>query len=92
MTNPTHSTHSPHSTRPSLPTYDPQDLAAPLLAVIDVAPEQFARLMALQHLLLEGKPVSQERIASRLHIAREEVSALIQGASWIRKGISWALG
>jgi hypothetical protein len=40
------------------PTYDLHKLAAPLLAVIDAAPDQFARLMALQNLLLAGQPVS----------------------------------
>ena len=64
----------------SLPTYDLQELAAPLLAVVDAAPEQFARLMALQRLLLEGQPVSPERIASQLHVTREEVLALLQDA------------
>lgn len=64
----------------SLPTYDLHDLAAPLLAIIDAAPEQFAHLMALQNLLLEGQPVPQERIASRLHVAHEEVAALLRGA------------
>jgi alkylmercury lyase len=80
-------------TNQSLPTYDPQELAAPLLAVVDEAPEQFARLMALQHLLLEGKPVSQERIASALHVAREEVPALLQGAELDAEGnfVGWGL-
>lgn len=67
-------------TNPSLPTYDLHELAEPVQAVIDTAPEQFARLIALQQVLLEGQPVSPERIASRLHIAREEVPALLQGA------------
>jgi alkylmercury lyase len=64
---------------PSLPTYDLHELAAPLLAVVDAAPEQFARLWALQTLLLAGQPVSQERIASRLHVTPEEIPALLQG-------------
>jgi alkylmercury lyase len=71
---------------PSLPTYDLQALAAPVLAVVDAAPEQFARLMALQHLLLEGQPVAPEQIASRLHVAREEVSTLLQGAELDTEG------
>ncbi len=80
-------------TNQSLPTYDPQELAAPLLAVIDASPDQFARLMALQHLLLEGQPVSQERIASWLHVAREEVPALLQGAELNTEGdfVGWGL-
>lgn len=64
----------------SLSRYDLQDLAAPLLAILDAEPEQFARLMALQTLLLDGQPVPPERIASRLHVAREEIPALLQGA------------
>jgi len=77
----------------SLPTYDLQDLAAPVLAVVDAAPEQFARLMALQNLLLDGQPVAQERIASQLHIAREEVPALLQGAEVDADGnfVGWGL-
>lgn len=73
-------------TNPSLPRYDLHELAEPVQAVIDAAPEQFARLMALQHLLLAGQPVSQERIAARLHIAREEVPALLQGAELDTEG------
>jgi alkylmercury lyase len=65
---------------PSLPTYDLHELAAPLLEEVDAAPEQFARLMALQRLLLEGQPVSPERIASRLHVTREGILALLQDA------------
>ncbi len=67
-------------TNPSLSRYDLHKLAEPVQAVIDAAPEQFARLMALQQLLLAGQPVSQERIASRLHVTREGVPALLQGA------------
>ncbi len=80
-------------TNPSLPTYDLHELAAPVQAVIDQVPEQFARLMALQQLLLEGQPVSQERIASRLHVAREEVPALLQGAELDAQGnfVGWGL-
>lgn len=73
-------------TNPLLPTYDLHELAEPVQVVIDAAPEQFARLMARQDLLLEGQPVSQERIASRLHIAREEVPALLQGAELDKDG------
>ncbi len=77
----------------SLPTYDLQELAAPLLAIIDAAPDQFARLMALQNLLLEGQPVPLERIASRLHVAREEVPALIRGVELDAAGnfVGWGL-
>ena len=78
---------------PSLPTYDLQELAAPLLAVVDGAPEQFARLIALQDLLLAGQPVSPERLASRFHLAREEVPALFQGAERDPEGnfVGWGL-
>jgi alkylmercury lyase len=73
-------------TNQSLPRYDLQELAAPVQAIFDSAPEQFARLTALQNLLLEGQPVSQEQIASRLHMAREEVPALLQGAELDAEG------
>jgi alkylmercury lyase len=77
----------------SLPRYDLQELAAPLLAVVDAAPEQFARLMALQNLLLAGQPVSPEQIASRFHMAREEVPAFLQGAELDADGnfVGWGL-
>src|SRR5215469_4119735 len=76
-----------------LSTYDLQELADPLLAVIDGAPEQFARLMTLQNLLLAGQPVPPERIASRLHVAREEVPALIQDTERDTEGnfVGWGL-
>ena len=76
-----------------LSTYDLQELADPLLAVIDGAPDQFARLMTLQNLLLAGQPVSLERIASRLHVAREEVPALIQDTERDTEGnfVGWGL-
>lgn len=73
-------------TNPSLPTYDLHELAEPVQTVIDAAPEQFARLMALQDLLLEGQPVSPERIVSQLRVAREEVPALLQGAELDAQG------
>jgi alkylmercury lyase len=73
-------------TNQSLPSYDLHELAEPVQVVIDAAPEQFARLMALQQLLLEGQPVPQERIASRLRMAREEVPALLQGAELDAQG------
>ena len=77
----------------SLPTYDLQELAAPLLAIIDASPDQFAHLIALQNLLLEGEPVSLERIASQLHVAREEIPALIQGTERDTEGnfVGWGL-
>ena len=76
-----------------LPTYDLQELAAPLLAIIEGAPDLFARLMKLQKLLLEGQPVSLDRIAATLHVAREEVPALIQGAELNTEGnlVGWGL-
>jgi alkylmercury lyase len=68
-------------------------LAAPLLAVIDDAPDVFARLIVLQNLLLEGQPVPLERIASRLHVDLAEVPALIQGAELDADGnfVGWGL-
>jgi alkylmercury lyase len=76
-----------------LPTYDLQELAAPLLALIDGAPHLFARMMKLQKLLLEGQPVSLDRIAATLHVAREEVPGLIQGVELDTEGnvVGWGL-
>jgi alkylmercury lyase len=76
-----------------LPTYDLQELAAPLLALIDGAPDLFARMMKLQKLLLEGQPVSLDRIAATLQVAREEVPALIRGAELDTDGnvVGWGL-
>jgi alkylmercury lyase len=77
----------------SLPTYDLQELAAPLLALIYGAPDLFARMMKLQKLLLEGQPVSLDRIAATLHVAREEVPGLIQGVELDTAGnvVGWGL-
>ena len=76
-----------------LPKYDLQELADSLLAVLEGAPDLFARMMKLQKLLLEGLPLSPERIAARLQVAREEVPALIQGAELDTEGklIGWGL-
>jgi alkylmercury lyase len=80
-------------THPSRSTYDLHELAAPLLAVIDDAPDVFARMIVLQNLLLEGQPVPLERIASQLHVDRVEVPALIQGAELDADGnfVGWGL-
>jgi alkylmercury lyase len=71
---------------PSLSKQELQSLAAPLLEVIAAAPDQFARLIALQHMLLEGQPVSQERIAARFHVPRVEVPDLIRGSEQDAEG------
>jgi alkylmercury lyase len=64
-------------THPSLPKYDLQELAAPIQTAFDADPDQFALLIVLQQLLLDGQPVSQERIAARFHMPLEEVPDLI---------------
>jgi alkylmercury lyase len=76
-----------------LPKYDLQELLDPLLAMIREAPDLFARLMKLQRLLLEGQPVSLDRIAAALHVAREEVPDLIRGAEFDSEGnvTGWGL-
>ena len=78
---------------PLSPTSDLQALADPLLAVIAAEPEQFARLMAVQNLLLEGQPVSQERIAAQFHLDRTDIATLIQGAELDADGnvVGWGL-
>jgi alkylmercury lyase len=50
-------------------------------------------MIVLQNLLLEGQPVSMERIASQLHVNRAEVPTLIQGAELDADGnfVGWGL-
>ncbi len=74
-----------------LPTYDLQELAEPLLALFASAPEEFAQLVALQNLLLEGQPVSQERIAPLTCTFHERrFLPCCKAPNSMRMGTSWA--
>lgn len=63
----------------TLPKYDLQELADTMMAVLDEAKDQAVHWLTIQKLLLEGKPVSPERIAARLQITQDEVTALLRG-------------
>ena len=63
----------------TLPKYDLQELADTMMAVLDEAKDQAVHWLTIQKLLLEGKPISPEQIATRLQITQDEVTALLRG-------------
>ena len=78
--------------RQNLPSYDLQELADTMMAVLDGSKDQFVYWLKIQKLLLEGQPVSPERIASSFQISGDEVSALLQGAELDKEGNVVGLG
>jgi alkylmercury lyase len=70
----------------TLPKYDLQELADTLNAVFDGSRNLFAHWFTLQKLLLEGQPVSPERIAASLQISQDEVNALLRGVEVDKAG------
>jgi len=71
----------------TLPKYDLQELADTLMAIFDGPQDQLGRRwLKLQKLLLEGQPVSPERIAASLQISRDEVNTLLRGAEVDKAG------
>ena len=72
----------------TLPTYDIQELADPLAGVFEGS-EDWLRIMKL---LLEGHPLSPERVASALQISRGEANRLLEGAEFDQAGNVVGLG
>ncbi len=71
----------------TLPKYDLQELADTLKAIFDGPQDQLGRRwLKLQKLLLEGQPVSPERIAASLQISQDEVNTLLRGAEVDKAG------
>ena len=64
----------------TLPKYDTEALADTMIALLDGWKDKWVGWIKLQKLLLEGKPVSPDRIAAYLHRTQKEVADLIEGA------------
>jgi alkylmercury lyase len=61
----------------TLPKYDLQELADAMIAVLEGSKDVLVPLVHIQQLLLAGHPVSPERIAVRLQLSQEEVTAIL---------------
>lgn len=72
----------------ALPKYDLQELADTLAGVFEGS-EDWLRIMKL---LLEGHPLSPERIASALQISLSEANRLLEGAEFDQAGKVVGLG
>lgn len=64
----------------TLPKYDLDELANTMIALLDGWEDKWVGWIKLFKLLLEGKPVSPDRIAAYLHRTQSEVKDLIEGA------------
>ncbi|MCI0398065.1 MAG: hypothetical protein L0332_02670 [Chloroflexi bacterium] len=76
----------------TLVTYDRQELADTMMAVLDSSQDQVVQWIKIQKLLLDGRPVSPERIASSLQISQAEVTALLRAAELDKAGNVVGLG
>ena len=63
-----------------VPKYDLDELADEMIALVDGWSDKWIGLIKLHKLLLEGNPVSPNRIAADLHLTQQEVSDLVEGA------------
>lgn len=64
----------------TLPKYDLEELASTMIALLDGWEAKWVGWIKLQKLLLEGRPISPDRIAASLHLTPKEVADLIEGA------------
>ncbi|MCI0551138.1 MAG: hypothetical protein L0287_09300 [Anaerolineae bacterium] len=64
----------------TLPKFDLEELANEMIALLDEWDNLWVGLIKIHKLLLEGKPVSPDRIAASLHLTQKEVADLIEGA------------
>ena len=65
---------------------DLQELSKAMMAFVDGAGDQSLYLLKLMKLLLYGRPVPPERIASALQVSQDEVSVLLQAAERDKEG------
>jgi alkylmercury lyase len=70
----------------TLPQYDLEALASPLIALLDEHRDLFIRWMKIHRLLLDSEPVPPERIAAHLGLTEDEVADLLKGAELDRDG------
>ena len=69
-----------------LPKYDIEELANEMIALLDEWDDLWVGLIKIHKLLLEGKPVSPDRIAAYLQLTQHEVADLIEGAELDKDG------
>jgi alkylmercury lyase len=72
--------------QPILPKYDFDELADEMIALLDGWTDKWIGLIKIQKLLLEGKPLSLDRIASEFHLAQKEATDLVEGAELDQEG------
>src|SRR5919109_2359884 len=70
----------------TLPEYNVEELANTMIALLDGWKDKWVGWIKLQKLLLEGKPVSPDRIAADLHLTQKGVVDLIEGAELDKHG------
>ncbi|HZD58257.1 MAG TPA: organomercurial lyase [Anaerolineales bacterium] len=76
----------------TLPKYDLKELARPMIALLDESRDQTIGQVKIHQILLEGKPVSPERIAAHLRLTQAEVATLLRGAELDQDGNLVGLG
>lgn len=76
----------------TLPQYAVPDLADALIVAADESRDRSLAWLKILKLLLKGRPLSPEQIASALQLSQEEVSRLLQGAELDRDGNVVGLG
>lgn len=69
-----------------VPQYDLEELAKPLIALLDEYRDQFISWVKIHQLLLDSKPVSPDRIAAHLGLTKEEITDLLKGAEFNQEG------
>ena len=62
----------------TFPSYDIEELANTMMALLDGWEDKWVGWIKLFKLLLEGKPVPQDRIAAYLHRTQKEVADLLE--------------
>ena len=70
----------------TLQKYDLEDLVRPMIALLDQNRDHFVGWAKIHPLLLDGKPISPERIATYLELTQEEVASLLRGAELDEQG------
>lgn len=70
----------------TLAQYDLEELAGPLIGLLDEFRDHFIGWVKVHQLLLDGKPVTPSRIADHLGLAGDEAAALLKGAELDQAG------
>jgi len=64
----------------TLPKHDIEELANAMIALLDEWNDMWVGWIKIHKLLLEGKPVSPDRIGAYLHLTQKEIADLVEGA------------